>query len=384
MKQKLAFIDHSFHQRTKASSFLIEILKKEYEVEIFWDESWHKGPRVDLKKISESSCNPIVFFQVFRYPAEEIRLLENKRVILFPMFDACPVSTDFFWKNYAHIPEVKFINFSKNLHKRMARFGLNSRYFRYFLPVDETLREKVDSGKLRGFFWQRTDRITWKQIRVLIKKANFEKFNIHSAVDPPGFTFIHPGEEEIKKYNIDITNWFSGREEYLRIVKDANVFFVPRVKEGIGMAFLEAMAMGKCVVAPDSPTMNEYITHGETGLLYHPKRPRPLDFSNIEEICANTREFVKEGHEKWRRSQDELLEFIKERAAPTAHEGTGNSIPDGIDEEVCFSGRRGAMKLKMSTVLYFRYRQILSGLKAFIKTYFPGAAKLLLRVKGKF
>jgi glycosyltransferase involved in cell wall biosynthesis len=363
MKPKLAFIDHSFHQKTKASAFLLELLKKEYEVEIFRDEAWHKGPRVDLKRISEEGYNPVVFFQVFRCPEEDIKYLRNKRVILFPMFDACPVSADFFWKNYRHIPDVRFVNFSKTLHLRITKFGFTSKYFRYFPPVEKTPQEKIDSGKLKGFFWQRTNRITWNHIRALIKKANFEKFNIHSAIDPPGFKFIQPGEEEIKQYNINITKWFTGREDYLRVVREANVFFAPRVKEGIGMAFLEAMAMGKCVVAADNPTMNEYITHGKTGLLYNPRRPEPLDFSNIEEICAGTRNFAHEGHKKWRQSQEELLAFIKE------------PLPKGNTE--------GVGKLKRSTALYFLYRQFLHNQKVFIKKFFPRAAKLLLQIKRK-
>lgn len=360
---------------------MVEILKKEYEVEIFWDEAWRNGPRVDLKKIAESGYNPVVLFQVFRFPREKIRFLRDRRVILFPMFDACPVSTDFYWKNFTCLPDVRFINFSETLHRRIARFGFHSKYFRYFLPVDETPRDKVDGRKLKGFFWQRTERITWNHIRTLISKARFETFNIHAAVDPPGFRFVQPGAGEMTKYNIDITKWFSGREDYLRVVKEANVFFAPRVNEGIGMAFLEAMAMGKCVVAPDSPTMNEYITHGETGLLYDPKQPQPLDFSNIEDICANTRELVAEGYKKWRQSREELLEFIKERAVPAAHEETGDSIPDRNDERKYSSGRKGAMKLKMGTALYFRYRQVIYNLKAFIKKCIPGAVKLLIRGK---
>ena len=34
------------------------------------------------------------------------------------------------------------------------------------------------------------------------------------------------------------------------------------------MAFLEAMAMGMCVVAENQPTANEYILSGQNGILY--------------------------------------------------------------------------------------------------------------------
>ena len=48
----------------------------------------------------------------------------------------------------------------------------------------------------------------------------------------------------------------------------ANVYFAPRLEEGIGQTFLEAIRWGRCVVAADNRTINEYIIHGVNGLLY--------------------------------------------------------------------------------------------------------------------
>jgi glycosyltransferase involved in cell wall biosynthesis len=42
----------------------------------------------------------------------------------------------------------------------------------------------------------------------------------------------------------------------------------PRRYEGIGMAFLEAMAMEMCVVAENQSTANEYILSGKNVILY--------------------------------------------------------------------------------------------------------------------
>lgn len=44
-------------------------------------------------------------------------------------------------------------------------------------------------------------------------------------------------------------------------------FFLAVVSKGIGMFFREAMAIGKCVVANNDATMNEYIKNGETALV---------------------------------------------------------------------------------------------------------------------
>lgn len=361
MKQKLAFIDHSYHQKTRASSFLIDILKKEYEVEFFRDESWNKGTPVSLETISKNGFDPIVLFQVFQFPGKDMEYLSGKKVILIPMLDACPVSSDHFWKNFAGLPDVKFINFSERLHARFTKFGFASRYFQYFPPVQKSSQNRGAAGELKGFFWQRTDRLNWNHIRRLIKSANFISFTLHSAVDPPGFKTVMPTEAEIDRYNIKITNWFPDRDDYLRAVRETDVFFAPRTAEGIGMAFLEAMAAGKCVAAPDNPTMNEYIDHGVTGLLYNPKRPRALDFSNISEISVNARRFIEEGRAKWLQAREELLDFIK----PPAHKKS--------------TGRPA--KLKPFIRCYFQYRRIIYNLKMLIKKTSPGLAIMLTWVK---
>jgi len=58
------------------------------------------------------------------------------------------------------------------------------------------------------------------------------------------------------------------REQYLKDLVKHNVYVAPRRFEGIGMSFLEAMAMGMCVVAENQPTANEYIVSGQNGILF--------------------------------------------------------------------------------------------------------------------
>ena len=76
------------------------------------------------------------------------------------------------------------------------------------------------------------------------------------------------------------------------------------------MSFLEAMALGLCVVAPRSPTMDEYISDGTTGLLYSLGHRQSLDFSRIREIGQRARKSVELGHSRWLKGKDELLDFI--------------------------------------------------------------------------
>jgi glycosyltransferase involved in cell wall biosynthesis len=303
----LAFIDHSFHQKSTATKFLIDLLKKKYIVDIYWDESWMKKPGIDLSSLSRKKYDTIIFFQLINYTIRELKATGCKNIILIPMYDT---SHWFFDRQWLEYRSIKFLNFSQALHDRLKKFGLNTMHVQYF-PSPNNFHDNTGFDLLKGFFWQRTSQITWQHIRKLIEKAKFTQFHIHGAVDPPGFPLILPTEEEKIKYNITISEWFKNRENYFSVASAANVYFAPRLYEGIGMSFLEAMAMGKCVVAPNNPTMNEYINHGVTGYLYDPNNPRPIDFSNASQVAENALVYIEKGYKSWATKRAEIFDFIQ-------------------------------------------------------------------------
>ena len=97
---------------------------------------------------------------------------------------------------------------------------------------------------------------------------------------------------------------------------DAAAFYIaPRVYEGIGMSFLEAMARGRCVVAADHPTMNEYIEHGKTGFLFQPDAITSLEYTEeqIREIQRASRDYILNGYEHWRVEKTKLSTGYKKK-----------------------------------------------------------------------
>jgi Glycosyltransferase len=64
-----------------------------------------------------------------------------------------------------------------------------------------------------------------------------------------------------------INKKFLNKKDYIKFVKYSDVFISPRKQEGIGMSFLEAMSLGKYIVAINDSTMNEYILNRKIGLL---------------------------------------------------------------------------------------------------------------------
>jgi glycosyltransferase involved in cell wall biosynthesis len=95
------------------------------------------------------------------------------------------------------------------------------------------------------------------------------------------------------------------------VIKEKAIFIAPRDYEGIGLSFLEAMAMGKAVIAVDNPTMNEYIADGETGYLFDLNNIKEIDLSNLRTIQRNAHEYIQDGFFIWGKNKVKIIDFIK-------------------------------------------------------------------------
>ena len=82
------------------------------------------------------------------------------------------------------------------------------------------------------------------------------------------------------------------------------------------MSFLEAMAMGRAVIAPNQATMNEYIKDGENGYLYDLGNPEPLMLKDVRKVQKNCRNYIKTGYARWQKDQDKILTWIAGAAKP--------------------------------------------------------------------
>jgi hypothetical protein len=97
------------------------------------------------------------------------------------------------------------------------------------------------------------------------------------------------------------TEQWGSHAEHLKRIAESQIFIAPRRFEGIGMAFLEAMAMGCVVVAENQATANEYILHGSTGLLYagdgeKVRRPSGISPAELKEIGLRARDHIAHLH----------------------------------------------------------------------------------------
>jgi len=205
---------------------------------------------------------------------------------------------------------LKVICFSRTLHQTIQRYGITSFHAQYFPEPSEQV---VNYGKPRVFFWQRINEINWPLVKQLLAGNEVEQVVLRDDPDPTHI-FVEPEPNEVGIEIVRNLTVAAGtpQEDYLRLLSSCNVFIAPRLREGIGLSFLEAMARGMCVVGADLPTMNEYIFNGENGLLFDPERATSVDLTAFAECGRRARARVADGWQQWQASLPAMLQFIAE------------------------------------------------------------------------
>jgi len=217
------------------------------------------------------------------------------------MYDDCPKEREF-WVRYRGF---KVVCFSTTLADLLEPWGLDCLRVTYRPPVPQS---QVDwSRGLRGFFWPRTETLDWRHIGPLLELVDWESFHLHLGHTPAATVLPEPSALGGK---MRTSRWFDGPQDFHQVLANANVFFAPRRYEGIGMAVLEALALGMCVVAPDFPTANEYIVSGETGWLFDPDRPTAIDLGQAPRFGKAARGAAEAGRRDWEQSLSRLKQFL--------------------------------------------------------------------------
>jgi glycosyltransferase involved in cell wall biosynthesis len=301
--KRLLYIGFDFHQKTKSADFMIHLLRERYEVELYWVNISETNPYSDIRKHA-GDYDLLLCWQTMP-PVKLLKQFINyKRAVFIPMADACPNIRDIVsWYPYRNF---QIISFAKALHDKLISAGFSSHYFQYF-PAAQPVDDLGDPSS--AFFWTRGNKITCETVEKLSDSSFIKKVHIHNAPDPK-VSPLPPPEDSALSYTF--STWFEDKHELNRLIAKSACYIAPRIREGIGMSFLEAMAMGRCVIAPNNFTMNEYIQHGVNGLLYDIKDPAPLEQVDIRKIQQNAFETIRSGHEQWSVKKYELLDLLEE------------------------------------------------------------------------
>lgn len=305
----IAYVDHSFHQKTRSTAFLPKILRDAgHEVVEFWDDSWRNGTPVAWKDIR--GFDVVVMFQVLVECEANYYSRVHDNVIFVPMLDQFGIWQGPLFNVPRYLERLhgsKMLNFSGSLHCLATAMGIRSEWFRYF--PEPSFRD-YDFSRLHAFFWlRRQSEIPWSRVRSLVSTLPLQSMHVHVAGDPGYPNPIAPTAEG-ERYSLKTSTWFKDHVDYMQAVQEANIFLAPRMEEGIGQAFLEAMARGQVVIAPNNGTMNEYLVSGVNGLLYDERTtslPANIDF---ESLAVSSRRTVLHGYQKWVSDQKRLVDYV--------------------------------------------------------------------------
>lgn len=271
-------LDHSCHKKTKSFDFFVNILRAEgMSVEVFYYEKHYS---VNPPKEKVDRADVIVYLEFL--PSRFHLLFPGKRIVYLPMYDN-EWGSKWQWRRIAW-SGMGVISFSKKISDHARRYGVvNLLEVQYFLDPANFPQDRGEPKRV--FMWERGD-IDRRTAEVLLPVSNGYVFDV--------------------KYRDE----FLEREEYLRRIARCEIMVAPRRKEGIGMVFLEAMAMGKCVVANDDATMNEYITDGETGILFNAEVPLPIRYEKVSRVREKIRDDVSRLWAAWQDQAIKIAPFV--------------------------------------------------------------------------
>jgi glycosyltransferase involved in cell wall biosynthesis len=303
---RIAFVGHKYHQTTRSADFFVKLLETVGQVDVYYDDSLDGSVAVDLNAV-KSGYDLVVAWQIEYI----VPILIRKGVaplVFVPMYDGCMGLPDAYWRSLGN---TKIVCFSARLYEKLQRLKRNCIYARYCVGVEKHRRTPVGRG-LGGFYWYRRSILPPDKLDRMVQTLGLQSLVIEYAPDPSErMVFSRDDFTNAIGVPVMFRDWTDSRRNYLVGVAKAHVYFAPRAHEGIGMSFLEAMAMGMVVVAPDNPTMNEYIIHGYNGVLYRLDDYELLDINiDFEKVSRNAIATIYAGAEQWGKFTGFLLSWL--------------------------------------------------------------------------
>ncbi len=173
-------------------------------------------------------------------------------------------------------PAKQFVNKYFPADYNIIPNGIDTQHFSpNVAPIDE-----LCDGKLNILFVGRLEKR--KGADYLLKAYQRVKHDIPNSrliIVGPGTKLRDKYEKQVKKYDLKdvIFAGHTSHEELPRYYKTADVFCAPATGwESFGIVLLEAMAVGKPIVASDIDGYASILTHGAEGLLVPPKDDKSL------------------------------------------------------------------------------------------------------------
>ena len=312
----ILFVDLEFHLKTKSADFFLSILRSSHDVDVhYYRDAYH----ADIPQEKIDRADLIIVWQASLGRKDFV--VNGKPCIFVPMYDD-DWGSRVQWKRIG-ASGTHVISFCDAITKRAQRGGIPSDHLldlRFAFDPNEFIGFEGDPEVAaiwdRGFFGL-------NEFKRLFPSAFFKKLIVIRRPQP-GLTFKPISHTDISAYNITLVEGeFIPKDDYLQLIKEPGVFLAPRPKEGIGMSFLEALAMGKCVIAHDDASMNEYITDGENGFIRNLNgNIAAISKDNILSVRNRVKATAAAQYSRWISDRERIIPFVKNVIAhPSVHIG---------------------------------------------------------------
>jgi len=183
-------------------------------------------------------------------------------IVWIPMADAMGYPP-----NMRNHPLVRVVAFSDVVEKMAHDLNLPMLRLRYFVNPENFPRTSFDSERVM-LYWNRTGLFYKKFITKLCHALRVDLLIFRSAIDPRiDERKYYELPNTIGETRVETHATLTSFADYLALLHRTNIYIAPRFREGVGLAFLEAMACGCFVIGYDQVAMNEYIVHGQNGWL---------------------------------------------------------------------------------------------------------------------
>jgi Glycosyl transferases group 1 len=318
VRLKILFIGHSHHTVTRSSEFFINWLREIGDVSVEFDDYWTSRVEKDYRPIV-GSFDMVVVWQVSQV-IQNLAEHGHDNLIFVPMYDSIHKKRQSFWRS---LKNVKIVCFSAALGATCLSYKLDTYFIQYYPGNANSVPGGYDTKRL--FFWQRKGWPNWQTVTSILPACQFEKLHHHVAIDPGAeineSSELVPTRSETLQTNFGTSGWFEKKSELIDKLKEFNLFFLPREREGIGFSFLDSMEIGLIPVGLNRPTFNEYVVDGINGFIV--EKDRRMDLPALEETAVWMRHYLRKGRAIYQRRLEGLEAFLMKPVEIPQYYNTG-------------------------------------------------------------
>ncbi|MFO1483985.1 MAG: glycosyltransferase [Verrucomicrobiaceae bacterium] len=254
-KPRIAFVGRVVHEQTRSDQFLVDLLSEVAEVKVFRREAMSDADLV--AGIDQFKPHQTVFHQLPPSVSHHVLRLRSKNFVWVPMWDGFK-KLNLRRRMIYRLFGVRFLCFSRSVFDYVRGISRRALHVQYYPEPGASSPACRDKPPYTVFLWQRVPELGLEDVVRIVGRENIAKVIVKSD-----FGAVTSSSVEVQ----NLPNWLP-EDEYRAIFDQIDFYVAPRMQEGVGFSFLEAMARGIPVIGNDDATMNEYIEDGRTSLLF--------------------------------------------------------------------------------------------------------------------